>query len=381
MRLSGAFWRSAVAAAIFALHPLRIESVVWIAERKDVLSSLFFLSAIWCYLRYVEQPSRGRYNTTLAVYALGLMSKPMVMTLPLVLMLLDWRLLGRRAFAEKAPMFVLAAVSSFLTSRGTSAVTVPVALWQRVANGVVSYRRYVELSVWPRKLAILYPLRATIPPNEVVIAALLLAAVTGVALWQSTRRPYLIVGWLWFVVSLLPASGVVVQVGRQAMADRFTYIPHIGLIMAIVWTTADLLNNQRREVLAVLSALSIGALAVASYSHLPVWRDSVTLFGDTVAVTADNPTAQHYLAVALDGRGRFDEALPHHAEAVRLQPDYFLAQFSYGLALENRHQTAAAIDHFSEALHYFPEYAEARTHLEENRKRLEPSSASPAKSN
>ena len=180
LRLTAAFWRSALVAAIFALHPTRIESVVWIAERKDLLSGFFFLAAIWCYLRYTERPSRGRYYTVLAVFVLGLMSKPMVMTLPVILLLLDWWPLGRRAFAEKLPMFMLAGISSFVTSIGTVRLGSinwgnSFSLGQRIANALISYVRYLELSFWPHDLAILYPFRTAVPAWQAALAALLLA--------------------------------------------------------------------------------------------------------------------------------------------------------------------------------------------------------------
>jgi tetratricopeptide (TPR) repeat protein len=307
---------------------------------------------------------------------LGLMSKPMVMTLPFMLLLLDWWPLRRWAFAEKMPMFALAMLSGFVTSisagrLGWSSLT----LWQRIANALVSYTRYLELSLWPHDLAILYPFRTAIPLWEVALATLLLCGITAAALWQARCRPYLIMGWLWFAVGLLPASGLV-QVGRQGMADRFTYLPQIGLVIAVVWGVADLIGKQRPATAAVLSIAIVAAFATASWLHTSVWRDSVVLFTDTVAVTDDNGGAQHFLAAALDDRGRFNEAFPHHAEAERLEPTNFIAQYSYGVALERRGQTEAAIKHFRQALHYFPNYPDAARHLEESQKLLDQSSAS-----
>jgi protein O-mannosyl-transferase len=379
-RLTGAFWRSTMATAIYALHPLRIESVVWIAERKDLLSGFFFLTAIWCYLGYRERPSRGRYYLVLGVFVLGLMSKPMVMTLPFVLLLLDWWPLRRRAFAEKLPMLALAVISGLVTAIGTGRLGLinwasSLTPWQRIANALVSYARYLELSLWPHDLAILYPFHTAVPLWQVACAVLLLSGITAAALWQARCRPYLLVGWLWFAVGLLPASGLV-QVGRQGMADRFTYLPHIGLAIAAVWGMADLIGKQRRVTAAVLAGGVVAAFATASWLHARVWLNSVVLFTDTVAVTGDNPAAQHYLAAALDDRGRFEDAFPHHAEAVRLEPAYFVAQFSYGVALERRGQTQDAIGHFGQALRYFPDYPDARRHLEKDRKLLDLSGAS-----
>ncbi len=380
MRLTAAFWRSALAAALFALHPLRIESVVWIAERKDPLSGFFFLAAIWFYLGYAQRPSRGRYYLVIGVFILGLMCKPTVMILPLILLLLDWWPLGRRAFAEKLPMIGLSALSSLVTSVATARLGVinwggSFSLGQRIANALVSYARYLELSFWPHDLAILYPFRVTVPLWQTALAALLLAGVTGLALWQARRRPYLIVGWLWFAIGLLPASGVVTQVGWQGMADRFTYLPHIGLLVAVVWGAADLLSMHRRSA-TVLSAAAVALLAIAAFRHVPVWRDSLAVFTNAVAVTHGNPGAQHFLAAALDDGGRFDEAFTHHAEAARLEPSYLIMAYSYGMALERRGQTGAAIEQFQRALRYFPNYPDARRHLEENQKLLDLSKGS-----
>jgi protein O-mannosyl-transferase len=341
-RITGAFWRSTILAAIFALHPLRIESVAWIAERKDVLSAFWFLTAIWCYLRHAARPSRPRYYLVLVAFVLALMSKPMTMTLPAILLLLDYWPLRRRAFAEKIPMFGLAALSTVITSIGTRRLgainvgsTIP--LWDRVANTTVSYVKYLELSFWPHDLSILYPFRRAIPLWQVAASALLLAAITAGAFALRRRYPYIIVGWLWFAIGILPASGLV-QVGRQGMGDRFTYIPMIGLSLAAIWGAGDVLGKQRRVAAAVLSAAVIMVLAVGTWSHLRVWRNSVTVFTQCAAVTRNNSAAHHYLAAALDDQGRFTEALPHHAEAVRIEPSYFVARFSYAFALERTHQ-------------------------------------------
>ncbi len=374
LRLTAAFWRSALVAAIFALHPTRIESVVWIAERKDLLSGFFFLAAIWCYLRYTARPSRGRYALVLGAFVLGLMSKPMVMTLPVILLLLDWWPLKRRAFAEKLPMFMLAGFSSLITSIGT--VRLANINWgssfsagQRIANALISYVRYLELSFWPHGLAILYPFRSAIPAWQVALAALLLAVITGLALWQARRRPYLIVGWLWFTLGLFPASGVVTQVGWQGMADRFTYLPLIGLAIAVTWGAADIIGKRPRAA-AALSGAVVALFAMAAIRQVPVWRDSVTVFEHAVAVTGGNPAAQHYLAAALDARGQFDDAFPHHAEAARLEPYYVIMPFSYGVALERRGQTAAAIEQFQRVLVHFPNHIDAQRHIAENQARL-----------
>jgi tetratricopeptide (TPR) repeat protein len=210
-----------------------------------------------------------------------------------------------------------------------------------------------------------------VPLWQAAAAAALLAAITLGALSQARKRPYLIVGWLWFAFVLLPAAGLV-QVGRQGMADRFTYLPHLGLAIVVVWGMADWLGS--RAVIPVAAAVVI--LAVASLRQMPVWRDSISAFTQAVGVTRDNPAAHHYLAAALDDRGRYDEALPHHAEAVRLEPSYFVGQCAYGAALERRGELELAIEHFETALRYLPGYPDAVQHLASARKSLDLSKGS-----
>ena len=365
-RLTGAYWRSAVLAALFALHPLRLESVVWIAERKDVLSTFFLLLMLRAYLWFVERPSGPRYQVVLIAFALGLMSKPMLVTAPLLLLLLDWWPLRRRAIGEKVPLFIMAALTFAVTYLGAVRLGVfnwaaGVPLSHRLANAMVNYVAYVKLALWPHPLAILYPYRLSIPPWQPFAAAAAAIAITAGAWRLRGSRPYLLAGWLWFAIAILPAVGIV-QVGRQAMADRFMYVPLVGLTVMAVWGIADLLQ-QRRAVAAVLASGAVTACAAASLAHIGTWRDSVTVFTNAVAVTSDNPGAQHYLGAALDDLGRYDEALLHHAESVRLDPAYYLAQNCYARDLERRGDWPAAADHFTEAIRYFPGYTEAHYHL------------------
>jgi tetratricopeptide (TPR) repeat protein len=372
-RMTGAFWRSAILAALFAIHPLRVESVAWIAERKDVLSTFFFLAMLLAYARYAERPSRQRYWLVLGALALGLLSKPMLITTPVLLLLLDWRPLKRFAPREKLPLFVMALLCLLVTFVGVGRLSAinwgaRVPLAHRVANTLVSYATYVELALWPHRLALLYPFRLSIAWWKPLAAALLLAAITGAALALVRKRPYFLVGWLWFVIALLPPSGLL-QSGRQAMADRFTYIPFIGLAMMIIWGAADLLARHAR-LAGALAAAAIVAYGIAAWRQVAYWHDSATLFSRTVAVTGENPSAQHFLAAALDERGRFDEGFPHHAEAVRIDPTYFVAQCAYGLALESRGDLSAAVVHFRQAVLYFPRYGEAHYHLGANLARL-----------
>jgi tetratricopeptide (TPR) repeat protein len=367
------FWRCAVLAALFALHPLRLESVVWISERKDVLSTFFLLVMLWAYLEFVERPSRPRYLAVLAAFALGLMSKPMLITAPVLLLILDWWPLRRRAFADKAPLFLMAAITLGITYLGTARLqainwAAGMPLGHRIANAMVNYLAYIELTIWPHNLAILYPYRLSIPPWQPVAAAIAIVAISAAA-WRLRRsRPYLLAGWLWFALGILPPIGIV-QMGRQAMADRFMYVPLIGLGLMAVWGLGDVLR-ERRVLAAALAGGAIAACAAVSLAHVGTWRDSVAVFSNAVTVTRDNPGAQHYLGAALDDLGRYDEALAHHAESVRLDPTYYIAQNCYALDLERRGDWAAAAEHFGEAVRYFPNYAEARFHMGLNLKRL-----------
>ena len=364
-RTTGAVWRSAAAAALWALHPLRLESVAWIAERKDVLSAFWFLVMAWAYVRYVERPSRPQYWAVMGALACGLMSKPMLIMAPALLLVLDWWPLKRRAWAEKIPLFGMAAATLAITYVGTShgewmnwAAKVP--LWHRSANAVVNYAAYLWLTVWPRRLAILYPYRMEIPWWQPAGAAVLIAAASWAAWRYRLRYPYVAAGWVWFAVAILPPIGVV-QVGRQAMADRFTYIPAIGLAVAAVWGAAEL--SGRRALAGGLAGAAVAACAGASLAHIGTWRDSVTVWENAVAVTGDNSGAQHYLASALDDVGRWRESLPHHAEAVRIEPKHFIAQYAYGLCLEREGRWEAAAEHFGAAVRGFAGYGDARFHL------------------
>ncbi len=377
-RMTGTLWRSAVLAALFAVHPLRLESVVWIAERKDVLSTFWCLVTVRAYLwhverEHVEAPGGVRYLAVLAAFACGLMSKPMLITLPVLLVVLDWWPLKRRAWAEKLPLAVMALLTFAVTYLGTSRMgrlnwAAGIPLGHRVANALVNYAAYLAMTVWPRHLAILYPYRLAIPLWQPIAAAALLAAVTVAVYRQRARFPYLAAGWAWFVVAILPPIGVV-QVGRQAMADRFTYLPSIGLALMAVWGGAELLGN-RRALAAAVAAAAVAACAAASLAHIGTWRDSVAVWENAIAVTSGNAGAQHYLAAALDDRAQYEESLAHHAEAVRLEPDYFVAQNAYALCLERRGDLAAAAVHFAAAIRYFPAYADARFHLGLNLERL-----------
>jgi tetratricopeptide (TPR) repeat protein len=378
-RLTGGWWRSMVVGALFALHPLRVESVAWVSERKDVLSGLLFVLVLEAYRRWAARPGRLRQGALIVVFVLGLMAKPMLVTVPFVLMLLDvwplgrWRALGPRAgggergtgaparpllglLAEKWPLFVLAASSSvvtfFVQREGGAVIPVEkVTPVYRLVNAVLSYWRYVGKMLWPDDLAVLYPFPRTTSWLTAATAAAGLAAVTVSFLLQARKRPYLTVGWLWYLGMLVPVIGLV-QVGSQSYADRYTYLPTIGLLVALVWFAAGLVvpSRPRQTLAAVVLALVLAALSAATARQVAVWKDMRTLFNHAVAVTRDNPVAVERLGGTLLEAGEVGPAIERFSEAVRLAPNYFEAHNNLGSALGMTGRNEEAVVHFRAAL-------------------------------
>jgi tetratricopeptide (TPR) repeat protein len=332
---------SAIVALLFALHPLHVESVAWVSERKDVLSALFWFLALFAYVRYVERPGVGRYFVLTAWFVLGLMSKPMIVTLPFVLLLLDfWPLRrppGLGLLREKIPLFALSAITSiatYLAQRHSGAVgafgAVPLGL--RSANALVSYATYILKVFWPSGLAVFYPYPAAIPLWQAAASAAALAAVTFAALWLWRRAPYLAIGWFWFLVTLLPVIGLV-QVGGQARADRYMYVPIIGLAIALAWGSADLLRRWPRVRFALAAAVLI-ACVPATRAQLAYWQNSETLFRHALAVTAGNDVAEHNLGDYLIGiPGELPEAIAHLQASIRIAPNSAKTHTELGNAL------------------------------------------------
>lgn len=346
--LTGMRWRSAMVAALFAIHPLHVESVAWVSERKDVLSTLFLMLTLSAYVWYVKKPVRGRYAAVAVLFALGLMSKSMLVTLPLVLLLLDFwplrRLAGwtgdkkipgkswRQLLLEKLPLLALSAaisVTTYLAQKHGGAVgtldAYPVGV--RLANALVSYFAYISKMVWPVNLASLYPHPGrSIPVWQVIGSGVVLAGITLAAVRAARRRPYLTIGWLWYVITLIPVIGIV-QVGQQAMADRYTYITLIGIFIIIAWSVSESIpkGKARIPLLAALAAAVILPLSVRTYSQAGFWSDNVTFFSHAVEVTRHNRIANHNLVLAhkdLGDRcfqdGRLDEAIDHLRKALRI---------------------------------------------------------------
>ena len=325
--MTAASWRSAFVAMIFAIHPLRVESVAWIAERKDVLSGLFFILTLAAYVRYARRPSLIRYLATAALFTLGLLAKPMLVTLPFVLVLIDFWPLRRQTtlrtqIVEKLPLLVLSAgvcVATVLAQRATinSLDNLPLA-W-RLENAVVAIFKYVAQMFWPLDLAVFYPHpRGTISPLLAVTAAVALGAITGFAVILRKRAPYFAVGWLWYLGMLVPVLGIL-QVGIQAHADRYTYLPQIGLYLLLTWGAADVLQrvNYRRVLLASAVAVITGALAVLAHAQVKHWRSSETLWRHTLAVAPNNAVAHTNLGNLLPAR----EAIAEYEKAIAADPE------------------------------------------------------------
>jgi protein O-mannosyl-transferase len=390
-RATGARWQSAIVAALFALHPLHVESVAWAAERKDTLSTFFGLLTLLAYASYVAVPSWKRYVLVAIALALGLMAKPMLVTWPFVLLLLDYwplrrfqwrRASGIRGFLrsllplirEKLPLFCLAAASMIITfvaqSRGGAVRTlldVPVTL--RLANAIVSYATYLLRTAWPNHLTFYYPFpSAGTPAWQLAGAIVLLTIITVFVLHQASERPYLLVGWLWFVGTLAPVAGLV-QVGSAAMADRYYYVSSIGLFVAIVFGLSDLARKLR------IDRVAVGALAVAALSmfacltvvQIGRWRDTATLFRYTSSVAPDNRLIENYFGTVSGDRGKYDEAQAHFEKALQIKPEALISDAdilgNLGLLMMHEGKLTEAMKPLNEALRLDPNNAIAHYEL------------------
>ena len=364
-RMTKSTGRSAMVAALFALHPLHVESVAWVAERKDVLSGLFWMLTMWAYVWYAERPGALRYASVLTAFALGLMAKPMLVTLPCVLLLLDyWPLNRRLRWLEKAPLFALSVASSvatFIVQREGGAVFAfaeKLSIGARVANAFIAYVSYLAKMILPEELAVLYPHPGHWPMWQVAGAVVILLAITVGVLVLGKARPYLLTGWLWYLGTLVPVIGLV-QVGEQYMADRYTYIPLVGIFIALVWGMADALAGvqQRKVAVGFAVAVVLAMCVVGTRRQLAYWENSIKLFARTVQVTRDNPTARYNLGQALSVRGHLKEAVPHYQEAIRLRPEYPDALNNLGFTLALMGRLTEATNYYEKALKYAPKMA------------------------
>ena len=346
-RMTGAVWPSAWVAAVFAIHPLRVESVAWVAERKDVLSGLLFMLTVWFYARYAERPASWvRYLSVVATFAIGLTAKPMLVTLPFVLLLLDYWPLGRigparqntpedeanrlrpgrlflRLVVEKVPLIVPAAASCVVTLAAQRVAIRPLEELDfagRIANALVAYVAYLGKMFCPVWLAVLYPLpEGSLPAWEVVASVALSLAISAAVFVARRKCPYLLFGWLWYIGTLVPVIGLV-QVGDQAMADRYTYLTQIGLYVVIAWSAAHVASSRRypRWVFAVVSSLVVAGLMACAWQQTRHWRDSETLWTHALACTSGNSMAHNNLGLALSDRGEIDAAIAHFRLALEI---------------------------------------------------------------
>ncbi len=396
--MTGAIWRSGLVAALFALHPLHVESVAWAAERKDVLSTFFWMLTMVAYVHYVNRPGGKRYFLVLTTFFLGLMAKPMLVTLPFVLLLLDYWPLNRfkpravtgsvedqplgfrssgddkspilKAVMEKTPLFLMSLFSCVVTvmaqqEAGAISTLEIVPFKLRIANGLVSFVAYMGKMIWPQDLAVFYPYPVSdLQIWKPVAAGLFVLIVSTVALWVAQRCRYVLVGWLWYLGTLVPVIGLV-QVGEQAMADRYTYVPLIGLFIVVVWGFADLLKGwrSRRWVVSVSAAVMVLALMAGSWLQVAYWKNSVKLFKHALDATSNNYVAHYTLGNALAMQGNLTGAVSHYNKALQINPNFAEAHNNLGNALALQGNLTGAASHYNKALQINPDHAEAHLNL------------------
>ncbi len=375
-RMTGARWRSALVALLFAIHPLHVEPVAWIAERKELLSGLFWLLSICAYANYVRRPRPEAYLLLVLAFVCGVMSKPMIVTLPFLLLLLDfwplrrWRVdTGRRLILEKAPLFAISAAASvitFVVQKGAGAISsaaeVPFPL--RIENALVSYLGYISQFLWPARLSVLYPYAPGLAAWRVIGAAMALIAVTALVVFERKRRPYLFLGWFWFAGVLLPVIGLV-QVGIQSRADRYLYIPLIGLAIMLVWGVEEIAERRAalRSAVVALATIVCCAYGVVAFSTAAYWRDTYTLFHHAIEVTENNWGALNLLSQSLLANNRVDDAMPYIVETLRLRPQLPDAHVNLAAALSRRGDFDAAEAQYRNALQLDPANPDAQEGL------------------
>jgi tetratricopeptide (TPR) repeat protein len=372
-RMTKTIWPSALVAFAFGLHPLHVESVAWIAERKDVLCAFFFFLTIWLYLDYIAKPNVWRYIMMATAFAFALMSKGMAVTLPFLLLVLDgWpldRLKGgnlRRVFVEKIPLIALALAASaitFVAQRGGGAIEEGVASSFLIENAVISYAVYLRQFIGPANLAAFYPFDPGNAGWQVMVAAAALAAISAFAILRRTQQPYLLAGWLWFLGTLVPVIGVV-QIGPQAHADRYMYIPLIGLAMMLFFGAADFVQRANWRVPQfVLAAVLCIAWTGAARANVSNWRDTQSLFAHAVEVTSNNSVAYSNLGAAEHQAGHLEEAIAHYRRALEISPHFANAENGFGETLVAQGRTEEAVSHFTEAVRLAPDFVPSHINL------------------
>ena len=394
LRMTGAFWQCGFVAAMFALHPINVESVAWIAARKDVLSTLFWLLTMWAYIHYANKPSIKRYGLVFLFFALGLMSKAMLVTLPFVLFLLDYWPLGRLKFGqikdsdrstknniaiksevlclvrEKIPLFLLAVGASIVTVISQKSVNAiqsmeSLSFSTRLTNAMVSYLEYLKKALWPKALAVFYPH----PGNTLVVwkgmlCGIALVGITVIAIRLLRKAPYFAVGWFWYLGTLVPVIGIV-QVGGQAMADRYAYVPLIGIFIIVAWGLPELMAkwSSRGKVLAILAAIWIPTLMLMTWVQVGHWKNNITIFKHAIRVTDDNAIAHNNLGMALFNKRKLEESISHFMTAIKINPYYANPHYNLGNALLGTRRTKEAIFHYKTAIKLNPYDIDAHYNL------------------
>jgi tetratricopeptide (TPR) repeat protein len=376
-RMTRALWQSAFIAALFAIHPLHVESVAWVTERKDVLSTFFWMLSMGSYVLYTERKTIKRYLLMTVLFILGLMSKSMLVTLPFVLILLDWWPLGRlhpdlpmktqwgqmrQMVWEKLPLFILSGVfalmAKLIAQYTGNVVSLP--LYERLANVFRSYAIYLMKLIWPSDLAVFYPYPEGVVLWQIVGAALVLAVITGLVLWRRKHNPFLIVGWLWYLGTLLPVIGII-QAGSQAYADRYTYIPLTGLFIMIAWAGGSFLKQWRyqKEAFLTLSALSILCLCIITWTQVGYWQNSITLYEHAFKVTDHNYVAYNGMSVAYNDLGNYRQAIENCDQVIEIRPGFADAYYNRGIAYNALGNYKQAIEDCNKAIEINPDYSEA----------------------
>ncbi len=385
-RLTGALWQSAFVAAMFSLHPLHVESVAWVAERKDVLSAMFCFLTLIFYSEYVSRKKTSLYIISLLTFLLGLMSKSMLVTIPIIMLLLDYWPLNRYRYndrqglqqtlltlsthiKEKIPFFVFSLLSAFITiyaqyKGGAMASLTSFSFRLRSENALITYLKYIEKIIWPHDLAILYPFPSSIPAWQVICSLLILLTISITAIRNWREYPYIAAGWFWFLITLAPVIGII-QVGGQSMADRYTYIPATGLFIIVAWGASDLTKRLKHQesVLALLAAMALVTVTVLTWQQLDYWRDNISLFRHTLQVTTGNSVIHYNLGHTLHDKGDLDGAILEYKEALRINPNNTDAHFNLGLALQKKGNLDDSIREYRMTLQLKPDDTEAHFNL------------------
>ena len=387
-KMTGALWPSAFVAALFVLHPTHVESVAWACEKKDVVSTLFWFLTIGAYVRYARRPSPARYFPVFLLFSIGLTAKQMLVTLPFVLLLLDYwplRRLGTesidprrflRLFAEKIPLLAVAAAVSIVTvfaqqAGGHVKAIEKFPLGVRAANAVISYATYLVQLVWPAELGMFYLHPKGFVAWKVAGAAAVLIALSAFALRVGRRHRYLIVGWLWYVGTLVPVIGLL-QVGNQALADRYTYVSYTGLFILVAWGVPALTRGPRlgRPALAAAAVLVLVAFGTRTWFQVRHWKDSITILEHTVTVDPDNYILHDVVGSLLGKEERYEEAIRHYNESIRIRPSFAWSHFHLGVVRLHQQRYTDAAAHFSDAIRLQPEFLLARYNLADSHLRL-----------